>query len=130
MAKKIIFDSSLTAMGVEVEAAGVLPVTIKATQEVILSAGAFQSPQLLMVSGIGPQATLEQYGITVLVDNPNVGQVIALHFFILVNFDINVTFLKNMWDHIFAGPDYAIDVNSVSRVFNVRDLCCYPFGIH
>lgn len=75
MAKKIVFDSNLSATGVEVEAAGVLPLTIKATKEVILSAGAFQSPQLLMVSGIGPQATLDQYGIQVLVDNPNVGQV-------------------------------------------------------
>ncbi|KAE9399651.1 alcohol oxidase [Gymnopus androsaceus JB14] len=99
MAKKIVFDSNLSATGVEVEAAGVLPLTIKATKEVILSAGAFQSPQLLMVSGIGPQATLDQYGIQVLVDNPNVGQ--------------------NMWDHVFAGPDYPINVDSVTRVLNL-----------
>ncbi|KIK66312.1 hypothetical protein GYMLUDRAFT_38133 [Collybiopsis luxurians FD-317 M1] len=98
MAKKIVFDDDKTATGVQVAAAGVLPFTIKANKEVILSAGAFQSPQLLMVSGIGPRATLDQYGINVVVDNPYVGQ--------------------NMWDHVFAGPEYPINVDSVSRLLN------------
>ncbi len=42
--------------------------------EVILSAGAINSPHLLMLSGIGPAAQLSQHGIPVLLDKPGVGQ--------------------------------------------------------
>jgi choline dehydrogenase len=45
-----------------------------ARREVILAAGAFNSPQLLMLSGVGPRHELESFGIPVLVDRPGVGQ--------------------------------------------------------
>ena len=48
-----------------------------AKNEVILSAGTLGSPQLLMLSGVGPQAHLEAHGIQVLVDQPMVGQGVA-----------------------------------------------------
>ncbi|OLN86760.1 Pyranose dehydrogenase 1-like protein 2 [Colletotrichum chlorophyti] len=47
---------------------------VRAKKEVIVSAGAFNSPQLLMVSGIGPSAQLEQFGIEPVLINENVGQ--------------------------------------------------------
>ncbi|KAH9215487.1 choline dehydrogenase [Leptodontidium sp. 2 PMI_412] len=47
---------------------------VKARKEVIVSMGAFHSPQLMMVSGIGPAATLEKFGITPVLVNENVGQ--------------------------------------------------------
>lgn len=52
---------------------------IAATREVILSAGAFQTPQLLMLSGIGPAAELRRHGIDVVHDSPNVGQNLSDH---------------------------------------------------
>jgi choline dehydrogenase-like flavoprotein len=50
-----------------------------ANQEVILSAGAFGTPQLLQVSGIGPADHLRRVGVTPLVDSPRVGQGLTDH---------------------------------------------------
>jgi choline dehydrogenase len=47
--------------------------TARAARGVILSAGAVNSPQILMLSGIGPGAELAALGLRVLIDNPNVG---------------------------------------------------------
>lgn len=51
----------------------------EAIDEVILCAGAIQSPQLLELSGIGGRALLEQHGIRVKIDNPNVGENLQDH---------------------------------------------------
>ena len=73
MAKKITFDATKKATGVQVFTDG-LTYNLLAKSEVILSAGAFQSPQMLMVSGIGPAATLKSLNIPVIADRPGVGQ--------------------------------------------------------
>ncbi|KAI0903319.1 hypothetical protein F4823DRAFT_568797 [Ustulina deusta] len=44
------------------------------SQEVIVAAGAYRTPQLLMLSGIGPRETLEKHGIEVKIGNPDVGK--------------------------------------------------------
>ncbi|PFH62738.1 hypothetical protein XA68_12166 [Ophiocordyceps unilateralis] len=49
------------------------PYLIRAAREVIISGGAFNTPQLLKLSGIGPRAELERFKIPVLVDSPGVG---------------------------------------------------------
>ncbi|KAK2924301.1 FAD/NADP-binding domain superfamily [Fusarium oxysporum f. sp. vasinfectum] len=48
--------------------------SIAASKEVIVTLGTFQSPQMLMVSGIGPQATLDAFNIEPVVINENAGQ--------------------------------------------------------
>jgi choline dehydrogenase len=53
--------------------------TIKARRGVILSAGAIQSPQLLMLSGIGPAKHLREHGLPVVVDRAAVGQNLQDH---------------------------------------------------
>jgi choline dehydrogenase len=51
----------------------------RAAYEVIVSAGALRSPQLLMLSGVGPKAELERLGITVRLDLPGVGKNLQDH---------------------------------------------------
>lgn len=48
--------------------------TLSARKEVVVSAGALQSPQILMVSGIGPADVLQNHNIEVIADRPGVGQ--------------------------------------------------------
>ncbi len=78
-ATKIVF-SGKQASGVQVTT-GSSDYTLKAIKEVILSAGVFGSPHLLMVSGVGPGSTLQSYDIPVVSDLPGVG--------------------KNFWDQLF-----------------------------
>ena len=74
---RILFEGR-RAVGVECIQSGNQRV-IRARREVILCAGAFQSPQLLMISGVGPGAHLRQHGIDVLHDLPGVGQNLQDH---------------------------------------------------
>ncbi|WP_254521434.1 GMC family oxidoreductase [Natrinema caseinilyticum] len=60
--------------------------TVDATEEVVLSAGAINSPQLLLLSGVGPADHLADHDITVVTDLPGVG--------------------RNLQDHLQAGVDY------------------------
>ena len=65
-------------VGVKYRQGGVMK-TARCNAEVLLSAGAIQSPQLLQLSGIGPRALLEKHGIPVVVDAPEVGENLQDH---------------------------------------------------
>jgi choline dehydrogenase len=87
LATKVLLDDANRAIGVAYlkgarlyracatpsEAAG-QERTVLAAREVILAGGAFNTPQLLMLSGIGPKQELERHGIAVRIDLPGVGQ--------------------------------------------------------
>jgi len=60
---------------------------IAAAREVLLSAGALQSPQLLLLSGIGPGAELQRHGIAVVHDLPGVGRHLHDHVDVVQVFD-------------------------------------------
>ena len=71
MSTRILFEGR-RAIGVEYLQAGERK-QVKASREVLLSAGALQSPQLLMLSGVGPADHLREHGIEVVLDAPGVG---------------------------------------------------------
>ncbi len=66
------------ATGVEIAQGGTRTI-VEATREVILSAGTVNSPQILMLSGIGPADELRKFGIDVIRDLPGVGQNLQDH---------------------------------------------------
>ncbi|KAJ9665433.1 hypothetical protein H2201_004511 [Coniosporium apollinis] len=73
------------------------PGRVNATREVIISAGTFNTPQLLKLSGIGPRAELQKFNIPVVVDLPGVGANLQDHYEIstVVKYDTDFTFLKD-----------------------------------
>ncbi|KAI1807189.1 putative GMC oxidoreductase [Daldinia bambusicola] len=79
-ADKIIFDKSngVVATGVQVVKDGETKI-VEARKEVIIAAGAINSPRLLELSGIGDAKLLQSLGIDVVVDNPNVGENLQNH---------------------------------------------------
>ena len=86
---RILLDSG-RAIGVEFhKKEGVVPA--RAAREVIVSAGAFNSPQLLMLSGIGPADHLREHGIAVAVDSPHVGKHLQDHPFLTVTNEVKDT---------------------------------------
>ncbi|KAH6647727.1 hypothetical protein BKA67DRAFT_594660 [Truncatella angustata] len=72
IATKVICDGK-KATGVNVTTNGT-QYTLSATKEIIVSAGVFNSPKLLMLSGIGPQETLKSFNTSIVADLPEVGQ--------------------------------------------------------
>ena len=58
------------------------PHEARAAREVMLCGGAFNSPQLLQLSGVGPRALLERHGIAVVHDAPGVGEDLQDHFYV------------------------------------------------
>src|SRR5256885_7542524 len=71
LASRILF-SGRRAIGVEYRCGGATPIA-HAHAEVIVAGGAFNSPQLLQLSGLGPAALLRSFGINVGADMPGVG---------------------------------------------------------
>ncbi|RQT36378.1 GMC family oxidoreductase [Burkholderia cepacia] len=75
--RRILFEGK-RAVGVEVLQKGTLK-TFRARREVVLAAGALQTPQLLMLSGIGPKGELARVGIDTLHHLPGVGRNLQDH---------------------------------------------------
>ncbi|RHZ53908.1 GMC family oxidoreductase [Aspergillus thermomutatus] len=91
LVEKVLLDSGsgdgVTATGVQYKKDGDSQ-TVKARKEVILSSGAFNSPKILELSGIGSRSLLDKHKIPVVVDNPNVGE--------------------NLQDHVLAGISFEV----------------------
>ena len=83
--------------------------TVRATSEVVVSAGAIGSPQLLLLSGIGPADDLKKLGIAVQADLPGVGQNLHDHLltFVIHEASREIPAPKNniLEAHLFAKSD-------------------------
>lgn len=101
MVKKIIIEHS-RATGVELTGKNGKTEIIRCNKEVILSAGAIQSPQILMLSGIGDEVELNKFNIDLKLHLPGVG--------------------KNLQDHVWSGVSGCCNIptgNSVLRPLNM-----------
>ena len=106
LATKILFNGT-TAAGILAMTAGTygtpaVSFTLTAKHEVIFSAEAIQSPQLLMVSGVGNCTELAAFDIPCIVNLPDVGKI--------------------MWDHPVFGTAHAVDVDTASAGYNNATL--------
>ncbi|MFD8386104.1 GMC family oxidoreductase [Streptomyces sp. NPDC059679] len=106
-AHRVVIEDGRAA-GVEVNRGGTVEVA-RADREVILSAGTYESPKLLMLSGIGPAATLSAFGIDVVRDLP-VGQGLQDHYMALLNFRTGLESLMSA-----ASPENAQLLESAGR---------------
>ncbi len=111
LATRVLIEGQ-RAFGVEAHVGGATR-TFRARREVLLAAGALQSPQLLMLSGIGPGEHLHEVGITVRHDLPGVGRHLHDHIDIIQIFDAPQ--LKDLFGLSLAGV-----INAIKGVFEWR----------
>jgi choline dehydrogenase len=111
LANRILF-SGRRAVGVEYRQ-GDRTRTAHANGEVIVAAGAFNSPQLLQLSGLGPAALLASLGIDVVADMPGIGADLQDHLQVRMQYrctePITMNDVINSWRHrLGAGLRYAL----------------------
>jgi choline dehydrogenase-like flavoprotein len=101
LATKILF-SGRRAIGVEYRC-GDTTRTAHANAEVIVAGGTFNSPQLLQLSGLGPAALLQSFGISVIADMPGVGADLQDHFQVRMQYrctePITMNDVLHSWRH-------------------------------
>ncbi|NDW52850.1 choline dehydrogenase [Aliiroseovarius sp. PrR006] len=101
-ARKVVIEDG-RAVGVEVERGGKIEV-IRAEAEVIIAASSINSPKLLMLSGIGPAAHLNEHGIEVVADRPGVGQNLQDHLEVYMQYASKQPItLYRYWNLIWKG---------------------------
>ena len=104
LVRRLVFEGK-RCVGVEIEHGGE-PKIVRARREVIVSGGAYNSPHLLMLSGIGPAAHLGGHGIPVVHHSPGVGRNLQEHPCGTLEFwaKDKVTFLRQLrWDRLALG---------------------------
>lgn len=109
MATRLLFEGRVAA-GCETSRGA-----IRARREVILTAGSVQSPQLLMVSGLGPAGQLSDQGIPVIADMPGIGQHLLDHVASTVAFDLRE-----------AIPPWEMTPCEVAMILQVEDDASAP----
>jgi choline dehydrogenase len=110
LARRVLFDGR-RARGVEMLRKGELA-TLRARREVIVSAGAVNSPQLLQLSGVGPGRVLQQHGIAPVFANDNVGGNLQDHLAVTYYYKATERTMNNelspWWGKAWAGLKYVL----------------------
>jgi choline dehydrogenase len=109
LATKILFEGS-KAVGIQYRQRGAMR-EARANGEIIICGGAFNSPQLLQVSGLGPRSLLQQHGIPLVRDMPGVGANLQDHFYVRMQFRCTEPITLNdvgnsMWRRLAAAVQY------------------------
>ncbi|PVH73480.1 GMC oxidoreductase [Cadophora sp. DSE1049] len=100
--KNLVFDG-LTCTGVTVFGSDGEELTFTASREVIVSSGIYESPKLLMLSGLGPDEILKPLGIKTVLSHPHAGKSLLDHPILANVFKLKDGF--GLEDHLFrAGP--------------------------
>lgn len=99
-ASKIFFEKG-RALGVRYFQDGTLK-EADAAREIILTGGAINSPQLLMLSGIGPADSLRMLGINVVADLPGVGQNLQDHLVMVVEYECKKPITLETAENVFS----------------------------
>ena len=99
LVERVLFEGT-RAIGVASRHGGAV-LEYGAAREVILAAGAVQSPQLLQLSGIGSPPMLRALGIEVLIDSPGVGQNLRDHWAAMIQYRVTGPYSNN---REFSGP--------------------------
>lgn len=97
--------SEPVATGVEYRTADGVTRAAFAAKEVVLSAGAVGSPQLLLLTGIGPQHELERVGVACVVDSPHVGKHLKDHLQTALFFEAPGAGVSMLDAALSMGPD-------------------------
>jgi choline dehydrogenase len=112
--------------------------TVRVAREVIVCGGAYNSPQLLMLSGIGPAEELRRHGITPVVNLPGVGRNLSEHARVPIEFAARepVSFLNQLrWDRVawsvarwalFGSGPFATQINSCNIVVRTQPSLARP----
>jgi choline dehydrogenase-like flavoprotein len=101
LVRRVVIESG-RATGVEYEQPAGVTVA-HARREVIVSGGAIGSPQILMLSGIGPAEHLREHGVEVKLDLPGVGKNLHDHLFFPITYRAPTSLHRGAAPHFFAG---------------------------
>ena len=99
--QRLLFDGN-RVIGVSTRRGSGEELSYRAHREVILSAGALESPRLLQLSGVGDRELLEKLGIPVVAHSPNVGQNMREH--LLYFMQVRLRNWSDSQNREFAGP--------------------------
>lgn len=122
--KVLIRPESKKAYGVEVER-GSKKFTFRASKEVIISAGAINSPQLLMLSGVGPKQHLRSKNISVIFDSPMVGKNLQDHCIIPVIIYGDEPGEENQADQQFSVVQYLYNRTGILAQNSFADVVAF-----
>lgn len=128
---KILFSTTdstqPTATGVSTISKSGTKIDYQARKEVIITAGAYCTPPILLRSGIGPKSDLEKLNIPCLVDLPGVGQNLQDHVLCFIFYEVSEPNLTN--DHLAYHDDAAVSSYQQYKDTKTGILSTFPFGI-